>query len=44
VAAIDEFLDEDPRFVRAEPEFPFNEGLVTERVTYWPGGYLRRVE
>lgn len=42
-AAIDEFLEEDPRFVRAEPEFAFNEGLVTERVTYWPGGYLRRV-
>ena len=43
-AAVAEFLDEDPRFVRAEPEFAFNEGLVTQRVTYWPGGYLRRVE
>jgi cephalosporin hydroxylase len=42
-AAIAEFLDEDPRFVRAEPEFAFNEGLVTERVTYSPGGFLRRV-
>ena len=42
--AIAEFLDEDPRFVRAEPDFPFNEGLVTEPVSYWPGGYLRRVE
>jgi cephalosporin hydroxylase len=43
-AAIDEFLAEDTRFVREEPEFAFNEGLVTERVTYWPGGYLRRAE
>jgi hypothetical protein len=23
--------------------FTFNEGLVTERVTYWPDAYLRRV-
>ena len=43
-AAVDEFLGEDARFVRAEPDFAFNEGVVTERVTYWPGGYLRRVE
>ena len=26
-----------------EPVFPFNEGLVTERVSYWPSSYLRRV-
>jgi cephalosporin hydroxylase len=25
-----------------EPDFPFNEGLVRERVTYWPRGFLRR--
>ncbi|HEX8645989.1 MAG TPA: CmcI family methyltransferase [Thermoleophilaceae bacterium] len=42
-AAIERFLAEDPRFVAEEPPFAFNEGLVTERVTYWPGGYLRRL-
>jgi cephalosporin hydroxylase len=43
LAAVDEFLREDDRFVAEEPPFAFNEGLVTERVTYWPRGYLRRV-
>ena len=42
-SAIDQFLEEDPRFAAEEPPFAFNEGLVTERVTYWPGGFLRRV-
>ena len=42
-SAIAEFLAEDSRFVVEEPTPPFNEGLVTERVTYWPGGFLRRV-
>jgi cephalosporin hydroxylase len=42
-AAIEEFLREDTRFGLEEPAFAFNEGLVTERVTYWPGGFLRRV-
>jgi cephalosporin hydroxylase len=42
-AAVAEFLREDPRFVAEEPPFQFNEGVVTERVTYWPGGYLKRV-
>lgn len=32
-----------PEFVLEEPPFPFNEGRVTERVTYWPGAYLRRL-
>jgi cephalosporin hydroxylase len=41
--AIAAFLDEDTRFVAEEPPFAFNEGVVTERVTYWPGGFLRRV-
>jgi cephalosporin hydroxylase len=41
--AIAEFLAEDDRFVQEEPPFAFNEGLVTERVTYWHGGFLRRL-
>jgi hypothetical protein len=36
-------LREDSRFVAEEPEFVFNEGLVRERVTYWPRGFLKRV-
>jgi cephalosporin hydroxylase len=43
-SAIEQFLGEDPRFAVEEPPFAFNEGLVNERVSYWPGGYLRRVE
>jgi cephalosporin hydroxylase len=41
--AIAEFLAEDDRFVQEDPPFAFNEGLVSERVTYWPGGFLRRL-
>jgi cephalosporin hydroxylase len=41
--AAKEFAAADPRFVIEEPEFPFNEGMITERVTYWPGAYLKRV-
>ena len=37
------FTADHPEFVIEEPEFPFNEGVVRERVTYWPGAYLRRV-
>jgi cephalosporin hydroxylase len=38
-----EFAAEDDRFVIEEPEWLFNEGLVRERVTYWPSCYLKRV-
>ncbi len=38
-----EFAAADPRFALEEPEFPFNEGMITERVTYWPGAFLKRV-
>jgi cephalosporin hydroxylase len=38
-----EFAARDPRFRLEEPEFAFNEGKITERVTYWPSAFLRRV-
>ena len=38
-----EFASKHPEFVLEEPAFPFNEGVVTERVTYWPKAYLKRV-
>ena len=43
LSAIDEYLAVHPEFVEEEPVFPFNEGVVTERVTYWPRGYLKRI-
>ncbi|HLK88477.1 MAG TPA: CmcI family methyltransferase [Polyangia bacterium] len=41
-AAAAEFAQAHAEFVLEEPPFPFNEGEVTERVTHWPGAYLRR--
>jgi cephalosporin hydroxylase len=38
-----EFARSDPRFELEEPPFPFNEGRIGERVTYWPSAYLRRL-
>ena len=32
----------NPDFVLEEPAFPFNEGKVRNRVTYWPKSFLRR--
>jgi cephalosporin hydroxylase len=42
-AAAQEYAQAHPEFVIEEPPpFPFNEGLVSEQVTHWPGAYLRR--
>jgi cephalosporin hydroxylase len=43
-AAALEFAQRDSRFVIEDPPFPFNEGVVRDRVTYWPSAYLKRVE
>lgn len=43
-SAVQEFLAERDDFVLEEPAFPFNEGAIRERVTYWPNAYLRRVK
>ena len=37
-----EFVEGRDDFVLEEPPFLFNEGAVRERVTYWPGGFIRR--
>jgi cephalosporin hydroxylase len=42
VAAVEAFLARNPDFVLEEPGFPFNEGAVRNRVTYWPKSFLRR--
>lgn len=41
--AAEEFARENPDFVIAPPAFPFNEGNLTESVTYWPSAWLKRV-
>ena len=43
-AAAEEFTKDNRSFLIEEPKFPFNEGKVTERVTYWPSAFLRRIE
>lgn len=40
--AAEEFLRAHPEFELSPPAFPFNEGTLTHRVTYWPGAWLRR--
>lgn len=41
-AALD-FVKSHPDFMIEEPSFPFNEGNITSRVTYWPSGYIKRI-
>jgi len=38
-----QFVREDARFRIEEPRFAFNEGEITDRVTYWPSGFIRRI-
>ena len=42
-SAVNDFLAERDDFELVEPDFPFNEGDITKRVTYWPNAYLRCV-
>ena len=41
-AAAAEFVAAHPEFVLEHPPRPFQEGSISEPVTYWPGGWLRR--
>ena len=41
-AAAAEFAQKHSEFVLEAPAWPFNESELTENVTYWPGGWLRR--
>lgn len=38
-----EFVERHPNFKIEEPLFPFNEGKVTKRVTYWPNAFIKRI-
>lgn len=42
-AAAIAFVAENPDFVIEEPVWPFNEGVVKDRVTYWPSAYIKRL-
>lgn len=42
-SAIFEFLEKNKSFILDKPKFPFNEGSVTEPITYWPNAYLKRI-
>ena len=41
--AADEFVAKHPEFENTQPTFPFNEGNITDMVTYWPGAWLKRI-
>ena len=38
-----EFVSQHADFALVEPPFPFNESAVTQRITYWPDGIIKRV-
>ncbi|MES2753389.1 MAG: CmcI family methyltransferase [Pseudomonadota bacterium] len=38
-----DFVAEDDRFVIEEPAWPFNESMLSQRVTYWPSCFVKRV-
>jgi len=40
ISAVNEFIAKHPEFECVEPSWPFNEGKITERVTYWPKAFL----
>ena len=42
ISAVNEFVANHPEFECIEPAWPFNEGRITERVTYWPKAFLRK--
>lgn len=42
VAAVVEFLQRHPEFALETPAWPFNESGLTENITHWTSGWLRR--
>lgn len=42
--ALEQFVKENDSFIIEEPAFPFNEGEITERVTYWPSAFIKRIK
>ena len=42
-AAAEEFIKSNDDFIIEEPEMVFNESIITERVTYWPHAFIKRI-
>lgn len=42
--AAEEFVADHRNFVIEPPSFLFNEGTITQPVTYWPGGWIKRID
>ena len=42
-AAAEEFIKSNDDFIIEEPEMLFNESIITERVTYWPQAFIKRI-
>ena len=42
ISAVQEFVGENQDFFMEEPVFPFNEGSISERITYWPKCFIRK--
>ena len=42
-AAAIEFAEQNSNFIIEEPQFPFNESIITDRITYWPSCYVKRI-
>jgi cephalosporin hydroxylase len=38
-----QFVEQNPNFRIEEPALPFCEGILAERVSYWPDSYIKRV-
>ncbi len=38
-----EFVKNNPNFILEEPKFVFNEGTVNKWVSYWTGGFIKRI-
>jgi hypothetical protein len=43
-AAAEAFVRDHPEFIIEPPAFPFNEGMITQMVTYWPGAWVKRIK
>lgn len=39
-----EFVKDNPNFILDEPKFMFNEGTVREWISYWKGGFIKRIK
>ena len=42
--AAKEFVSRQPDFAIEQPEFPFNESELSNQITYWPSGYIKRIK